>query len=229
VIRKVKNSETNQTQLLIIGGIVGIVVIAIVAFVGLQLFNKPTSFDYSGIHQERTEDGAFILGDPAAPITLVAFEDFLCPHCQNYQAEVHEIFERYVKTGQVRFEFRMLPISQTSYVSFGLAECSEELNPGSFWEAHDTLFRIASTTNFNDASSRTFAQEMGLEYTEVLDCLKTAEQAQVDQTLAGQFEQITGTPSVGWRLNGGPIRFDTISRRPTPGEIGVLVEFVNQQ
>jgi protein-disulfide isomerase len=36
---------------------------------------------YEGIPFERLEDGGFVLGDPAAPITIVEFADFLCSHC----------------------------------------------------------------------------------------------------------------------------------------------------
>lgn len=220
---KVKNSE-RQMQVMIIGGIIALVVIAIAVFVALQAFTPSTTLDFSKIHQERTADGAFILGNPEAAITIVAFEDFLCPHCQDYQPEVHEILQKYVATGQARFEFRMLPISQMSAVSFGLAECADELKPGTFWQAHDTLFRIASTTRFDQSSPRQFADEIGLSYGELLDCLETADQYQIDGRLADQYEEVTGTPSVGWRLNGGDVRFDIIGRRPSVAQIGNLLE-----
>src|SRR4051794_33993937 len=40
---------------------------------------------YSDIPQSRTEDGAFVLGDPDAPITIIEFLDWGCPHCQAYK------------------------------------------------------------------------------------------------------------------------------------------------
>jgi protein-disulfide isomerase len=227
VTNKVKNSE-RQMQVMIIGGIIGLVIIAIAIFVALQVLNKPVAFDYANIHQERTADGAFILGDPTAPITIVAFEDFLCPHCQDYQPEIHAILEQYVATGKARFEFRMLPVNNMSAVSFGLAECADELQPGTFWKAHDELFRVASTTRFDQSSPRDFATEMGLSYGALLECLETADQYQIDGQLANQYEQVTGTPSVGWRLNGGDIRFDIIGRRPSAAQIGSLLELAEQ-
>jgi protein-disulfide isomerase len=228
VTNKVKNSE-RQMQVMIIGGIIGLVIIAIAIFVALQIFNKPVAFDYANIHQERTADGAFILGDPAAPITIVAFEDFLCPHCQSYQPEIHAILEQYVATGKARFEFRMLPVNNMSAVSFGLAECADELQPVTFWQAHDLLFTLASTTRFDQSSPRQFAEEMGLSYGALLECLETADQYQIDGSLADQYDEaITGTPSVVWRLNGGDIRFDIIPRRPTAAQIGSLLELAEQ-
>jgi protein-disulfide isomerase len=227
VTNKVKNSE-RQMQLVIVGGIIALVVIAIVAFVGLQVFTPSTSLDYGSLHQERTADGAFILGNPEAAITIVAFEDFLCSHCQDYEPEKQAILREYVATGRARFEFRMLPIAQLSAVSFGLAECADELQPGTFWQAHDLLFHIASTARFDQGSPRQFAEDMKLNYSEVLDCLETADQYQIDGQLASQYEQVTGTPSVGWRLNGGDIRFDIINRRPTPAQIGSLLDLAVQ-
>src|SRR5688572_1885482 len=40
---------------------------------------------YADIPFSRTVDGAPVLGDPDAPITIVEFADFACPPCQRYQ------------------------------------------------------------------------------------------------------------------------------------------------
>ena len=37
--------------------------------------------DYAGLSTFRRADGGFVLGEPDAPVTIVAFEDFFCPHC----------------------------------------------------------------------------------------------------------------------------------------------------
>jgi len=190
--------------------------------------SSASSSYYASIPQSRTEDGAFVLGYASAPITIVAFEDFLCPHCQNYEPDIQEFIHTYVVTGQARFEFRMLPISQISSVSFGLAECADELEPGSFWVAHDTLFDIASTTRFSQESPRVFAEALNLSYSDLLDCLATADQYQIDTALASHYNEVTGTPSVGWRLGDGELRFDQISRRPTVDELGALIRSQSQ-
>ena len=48
---------------------------------------------YAGIPRDRTEDGAFILGFEEAPVTLVVFEDFLCPHCGMPMVQVDNAFQ----------------------------------------------------------------------------------------------------------------------------------------
>lgn len=182
--------------------------------------------NYDNIPQNRTDDGAFILGNPDAALTVVAWEDFLCPHCQNYQPILQQFIEEYVVTGQARLEFRMLPISQQSSFVFGLVECADTLEPGTFWEAHDVMFQLTSLNGFPDSTD--FANQLGLPHDELLDCTADANQYTVDATFANTFAEVTGTPTLGWRLNDGPVQFTIISRQPSFEELEALVEFISQ-
>lgn len=185
--------------------------------------------DYSQIPQGRTEDNAFILGSPDAPITIVVWEDYLCPHCQDYHVELNPFIADYVATGLARFEFRMLPISQTSPAIFGLAECAEVLQENSFWDAHNYLFTTMHDEGLREELPNDFAEAMGLPLDELMACVEDATQYQTDSELAMSFSDdngqqlITGTPTVGWRLNGSEVRFDVINRRPTYDELAALV------
>jgi len=227
VTNKVKNEEAQKRQqLLILGGIALAVVAIVGVIIALQFGGTNLSGDYAGIAQERLEDGGFVLGDPDAPITIVAFEDFLCSHCQTYQQIVKEFIDEHVRTGEARFEFRMLPISQQSSFVFGMVECAEILEPGSFWQAHDMMFNITSTTGFDTQTGRDFTSDLGIPYGEMLDCVRDdADQYRTDQQLASQYrERITGTPSVVWRDADGNIRLDGISRQPNNAQLSSLVE-----
>jgi len=51
------------------------------------------------------------LGPEDAPVTVDVFEDFACPHCQTFTAEVYpEIRSTYVEPGDVRYRFFDFPI-----------------------------------------------------------------------------------------------------------------------
>jgi len=200
MVQKTKNSPRDKQQMLLIGIIAAAVVVAALAiFISGNFLNpNAVAIDYSTVHQERTADGGFILGDPNAPVTVIAFEDFLCPHCQDYQRTIKAFIQQQVLTGKARFEYRFFPaIDQTySYLMADLAECSDILNPGSFWDAHDKLFEINSRTRFSNATAKAFSDAMGLDYSQVLDCVKEdADQIEADVKL-GESLKVGGTPTV---------------------------------
>lgn len=222
-----EKSNQRQQQMILIGGIVAI---ALIIFAAILILANPSTassgIDYSRIHAERLDDGGFILGNPEAPVTVVAFEDFLCSHCRDYQPTVKEFIREYVATGQARFEFRMLPISQQSGLLFSLAECTAIVqdDPSTFWHAHDVMFNLSGTR----FEGKDFADEMDMSYGALLNCANDADQYNTDAVLSqNQSQEITGTPTIVWRLNGGQIRFDVINRRPTIEELASLVAFAN--
>lgn len=222
--RKQSNSFLQNPMLLIGGAIV--VVVAVAAVIFLQSGTSGSSTDYSNIPQERTDDGGFVLGDPDAPITIVAFEDFLCPACQSYQTEVHQFIDEYVATGKARFEYRFLLTQQNSSIAASIAQCAPEFGV-SFWEAHDKLFNMASTRFFDTRSARQFAEDLDINYAELLDCTEDANQHQVDGQLAGQLG-VQGTPTVLFRIGDGPIQPLPIGQAPSANALGDFIDSVSQ-
>ena len=110
---------------------------------------------YTGISTFRRGDGGLVLGEPGAPLTIVAFEDFLCPHCQTYQETLHLFIEQYVRSGQAQFEFRFYPLINPQYSTHTaqIAECVAAQDLGLFWDAHDLLFEFASAGNLGDMAA----------------------------------------------------------------------------
>lgn len=52
-----------------------------------------------------------VAGDADAPVTVAVFEDFACPHCRTFAAEVHpKLVADYVEPGVARFEHHDFPI-----------------------------------------------------------------------------------------------------------------------
>ena len=217
----------NRRMPLIIGIVAGIAVVVAVAFVVLSSQSSPSGLavDYAGIPQERLPDGGFALGASDAAITVVAFEDFLCPHCQRYKSTTEQFIDQYVATGLARFEYRFLPAVDPTYspLTAKLAECADTLRSGSFWQAHDVLFEIASASRYSDRSSRTFAERMELSYTELLECTRDARQVNIDVDLANQLG-ITGTPTVFIRYSGGAPQSSPFGKQPTFEQLGTLVD-----
>ncbi len=227
VAQKSKNLSGNKRLLL-----AGIIVAAVVVAVALVVLSSQSSFsevalDYSAIPQGRQPDGGFVLGDPAAPITIVAFEDFLCGHCQRYKSTVEKFIDAYVATGMARFEYRFLPVVHQGYSpqAAKLTECAETLRPGAFWQAHDVMFSVASARAFSDTSARTFADQMDLSYSALLECTQDANQVNIDTQLATQLD-VTGTPTVMFRLGDSAPQRSPLGQQPTFEQLGLLVQQV---
>jgi protein-disulfide isomerase len=168
---------------------------------------EPYPTRYADIPQTRTEDGAFVLGDPDAPLTIVEFADFMCPHCQDYHPIVAEFIDQYVRTGQARFEYRLFPIVSPEFSEFTaqLAECVAEQDELMFWPAHDLLYDLATEGQIDlDQTPETLAEILELDLDELNACTETADQFETDSEV-GNAIGVSGTPSVLVRLEDGTL------------------------
>ncbi len=161
--------------------------------------------DYRGIPSSRTEDGAYVLGDPDAPITIVQFADVLCGHCRDYKSVIDQFIEEFVMTGEARFEYRFLPTQDDSLFAFQLLQCTYVLRPGAFWYAYDRLYDLVDTDTITSDVLLQFTREFALDTAVLSACLPTAEQSFVDQELADDLE-VQGAPTVFVRYGYGPIQ-----------------------
>ncbi|MCE7795319.1 DsbA family protein [Sphingobium sufflavum] len=70
-----------------------------------------------------TPEGGFRMGNPDAPLKLIEYASFTCPHCAEFAETADEGLRAKVDTGKVSFEFRNLirdPLDLTTAV---LARC----------------------------------------------------------------------------------------------------------
>jgi protein-disulfide isomerase len=157
----------------------------------------PFLLDLDDVPMTRGDDGAFILGDPEAPVTLVVFADWACPHCQTYEMSVIKTFvEEYVMTGQARLEHRIFPTAggPTTIGNARTAECIDNIVPGSFWQTSALLYELALAGDYAQASDFLIVY-YDLETEEVAACLEKVEQYAVDVEY-GETIGVRGTPAV---------------------------------
>ena len=184
---------------------------------------EPVSIElgnYAGLQTYRRADGGFVLGDPDAPLTIVAFEDFLCPHCQQYTATVKQFIDEQVRAGKANFEFRFYPLVNPQYSTtfVKVAECVAAQDLRLFWDAHDLLFEFAGSGNLTDVPAK-LANLLELDADALSACLDRAMQFLVDTRL-GQTVSVTGTPAVRARKNQGDL--DVIYTGQQPHDRGGL-------
>ncbi len=186
---------------------------------------------YAGITTYRKSDGGFVLGEPDAPITIVAFEDFLCPHCQSYQSTLQSFIDHYVRTGQAQFEYRFFPLVHPEYsaLTARIAECVGFQDIRKFWEAHDLLFEFASAGELEGDIADKIAALIDLDAAALDSCLGRSMQSFIDVGL-GQQAQVSGTPAIRARGTEGQLEIiyagqQPLARGAVPLEVlGALVE-----
>ncbi|MFQ5854502.1 MAG: DsbA family protein [Anaerolineae bacterium] len=156
--------------------------------------------DLSTIQTGLTDDGHPVLGTSDAPVTIVEFSDYQCPHCASFSKDtLPEILKNYVTAGKVRYIHNDAAIlGEQSQWAAQAARCAAD--QGRFWEYHGLLFQKQRGEN-QDAFSRdnlkTFAAELGLETAAFNKCLDQNKYAQkvVQETEAAKQRGVTGTPS----------------------------------
>ena len=80
-----------------------------------------------------------IKGPETAPVTLVEYGDFECPHCGAAYVIVKKIQE--VMGDRLRFVFRHFPLTQIHPHAESAAEAAEAAGAQhKFWQMHDLLF-----------------------------------------------------------------------------------------
>jgi protein-disulfide isomerase len=78
-------------------------------------------------------------GEASAPITLVEFSDFQCPHCKHLQPVLEQLLDEY--RGKVKLYFKNYPITRAHPDAHGSAAAALAAGKqGKFWAFHDKLF-----------------------------------------------------------------------------------------
>jgi protein-disulfide isomerase len=92
------------------------------------------------LQQSFVDDGTLIIGDPDAPVLIVEFLDYSCPHCSSYRHSVNRLIQDYVMTGRVRLNLSLLTFvgHEFSVTAANAQYCGAELGIG--WDVHEFLF-----------------------------------------------------------------------------------------
>jgi len=103
------------------------------------LVTPPPIVDPGPVTPAALADG-YALGAPDAPVTVEVWQDFQCPYCQRWGAEVKPLLTNaYILSGDVRLVFRTLAfLGEESRWAAVAADLAAEQNR--FWAFHDLLF-----------------------------------------------------------------------------------------
>lgn len=101
-----------------------------------------------------------VRGVASAPVTLVEYGDYECPHCGRAYPIVKQVQQPLGP--RLRFVFRNFPLRESHPHAQRAAEAAEAAGAqGKFWEMHDRLFERQFA--LDDASVAEYARELGLD------------------------------------------------------------------
>ena len=101
-----------------------------------------------------------VRGPEHAPVTIVEYGDFECPHCKQAAGAVKLLLARFEE--RVRFVFRHFPLEEVHPHALRAAEVAEcASGQGKFWQMHDLLFE--KQNHLKLAQLREYAQLLDLD------------------------------------------------------------------
>jgi protein-disulfide isomerase len=184
------------------------VVVAAVVLAGMMIYANRVRPAEQRVYNE---PHGISLGNPDAPVQLIEYADFQCPHCRNVHAATeYQIIQEYVDTGKVFFTYRLVgfldnPVAG-AYESSRSAEaayCAADQEV--FWPFHDVVFANFSAGNrggYADERLIDMAVSAGAEESTFRSCLLNSERAGDVEAAMSEANTlgITGTP--GFVING---------------------------
>jgi len=150
------------------------------------------------------------IGRSDAPVTLVEYGDYQCPHCWRAHPVVTAV--RALLGDKLRFVFRDFPLTQIHEHALHAAEATESVaasaGEDAFWAMHDTIYEHQqdSPVALDDAHLVEYAASCGADPAQVAKDLAndTFEEAVRADFMSGVRSGVNGTPT--FFING--IRFE---------------------
>ena len=150
-------------------------------------------FDAEGVKNVPI-DGSPVKGPEGAPITIVEFADFECPHCGEVAPMLDKVVEGH--KNDVRMVFKFYPLPGHPHADPAARAAIAAMNQGKFWDMHHALF--ANQRHLEQTDLDSYAKELGLEVSRFhadMQASATADRIATDKKL-GDDLQIGGTPTI---------------------------------
>lgn len=146
-------------------------------------------------------DRDHVLGNADAPITLVEYGDFQCPHC--FRAHPITIALRQHFGDRLRFAFRNFPLAEMHPEAMHAAEAAESVREqageDAYWTMHHAIYthQQDSIDALDDAHLARYAATAGADPDRVLDDLANGVYVEYVRTdfMSGVRSGVNGTPT----------------------------------
>jgi predicted DsbA family dithiol-disulfide isomerase len=146
-----------------------------------------------------------VRGDPGAPVSIVEFSDFQCPHCKHAQPALEQILHEY---GQVKLYFKHYPITRAHpYAQMAAQATVAAGKQGKFWQFHDKLFG-GDQEKESPADLERYARELKLDLGKWKKDIDAAAEKVNRDRADGEKVNVDSTPTLfinGRKFHGAPV------------------------
>ncbi len=156
--------------------------------------------------------GDYVMGSDKAPLIMVEYASFTCPHCAHFSnAVLPELEKKYIETGKMRYILRHFPLNEPALKASMLAECVGETSHRKYYVFSKVMFDAQAKWAFDGnymAGLETIANVGGLSKQQFMECVSNTDREmrvlQVKKA-AGDELKIPHTPYffIGGEVYGG--------------------------
>jgi len=183
-----------------------VAVVAVVAIAGGAWFmNQPTAEETISIATEEVAEFDVVemtLGNPDAPVQVVEYASYTCPHCANFHnGPYQQLKADYIDTGRIGFTYREVYFDQPGLWASMMARCGGEMRffgiSNLLYENQQTWARAGDGAAIA-AALRNIGKVAGLSDADLDQCMSDA--ANAEELMAwyrtnADRDEVTGTPS----------------------------------
>lgn len=200
------------------------VLVAIAAAGGLALWQSSrrgtagTPVDAALLPADTAGFRGYVLGSDAAPVEIVEYADYTCPHCAAFSAvQFPDVRSRLVDAGRVRWVFRDFPLQNNPHSRTAAHAAACAADQGRFWEMQDAIFQAQAQwarPGNPTGAFRGMARALGLDVGAWNDCMDSQRHAgRIEASyLEGSRLGVNSTPTflIGGKLYPGNQPYDRL-------------------
>jgi len=157
-------------------------------------------------------------GPANAPVTVVEFGDFQCPHCKDAQPTLEKLVNE-DKNVRLVFQNFPLPMHDWAAKAANYADCVGRTSDPAFWKFLDSVYGAQSDITASNADQKltSLADGAGVKGSEIAACAAKPEtESRVQHSVAlGTTLDVNSTPTIfinGRKLTAGGIPYEVLQK-----------------